>query len=341
MVRQKYDYGVGLAKILAGFLVVLWHTQTFAVGVDNIHGGGVIASFALPCVNLFAVESGWLGISSNWRIGKYVRLWFQVVVTGFSVLCTAHLILGIPATSKDFVATFFPVLTHQYWYFTAYTAVFFLIPVVNTGLKTIDPRLLCYVCIGLAFPSVVLTILPDHDPFILNKGYSAFWLVLLYMFGATLRLSRFWDSVPSWLWFVGAVGTTIITAVQLTLVSKVPFVASLFRSQATLFKYNSLTTLIGSVCLFMGCIRLKIDAAWAQRIIRFFAPTAFGVYLIHVQPVVWRSCWFGTLKGFASLPLGIDVLAVVSFAFILFVALALVERGRIWCSNWLVCRLWK
>jgi len=324
----NYNYGIGVARILAGFLVVLWHVQNFAIGVEEITGGEVIVSFAVTCANLFALISGWLGINSKWRIGKYLRLWIQVVGTGFVVLCAAHFIFGLSVSRKDFLSAFLPVLTNQYWYFTAYTGVFFLMPIINAGLKAMDDKTLLGMAVGLGIVGLLYTAIPGHDPLLLNDGYSAFWLVILYVSGALLNIKRERFQLGAGKWFLFAVMAGTATALQVYAVNHISFVSELFRGKATLLKYTSITTTFCSICLFMGCVNLRIKNRFHQTAIRFLSPVSFGVYLIHVQPVVWRKCWSGTLKCFGTLPLCIDAIAVVLFAALLFLMLAFVERGR-------------
>lgn len=88
-------------------------------------------------------------------------------------------------TAKDVIKMCFPVLFNQYWYFTAYFALFFAVPLLNKFLFTVNEfsakKALLVLVALFSVPGIV------SDPFKTNSGYSALWLMVLYCIGALAK----------------------------------------------------------------------------------------------------------------------------------------------------------
>ena len=53
-------------------------------------------------------------------------------------------------------------------------------------------------------------------------------------------------------------------------------------------RYTSPTILLASVALLLLFARLRLRGLWEKAAV-FLSPMAFGVYLIHTQPLVWAN----------------------------------------------------
>lgn len=328
----SHNYGLDLARILAIGLVLLVHITLFGTGNwrnSSILWGGV-ASFSYCCVDLFALLSGYLGINSRWRAIKFFALWVQVVFTGVVTLFVAHFVFGVNASLKEFISAFLPILTDQYWYFTAYSVVFLMMPILNVGVRSMTGTQVTMFLVFLLAFVIGNTLFPSHDNFVLNSGYSAFWLVLLYVIGAILRLRvpRCLENTRPMIWFFIAFIASALTWAQYLSVQRIPLVSTIFRGQATLLTYTSPTVLLCAICLLMGCANLKIENRYLRAILAFFAPTAFGVFLIHSQPVIRRQCWPNIMPWISNLPIGLDVLVLLVIVAIIYISCAFAERIR-------------
>jgi hypothetical protein len=75
------------------------------------------------------------------------------------------------------------------------------------------------------------------------------------------------------------------------------------------------------VCLILG-------AAW-KKIIAFFAPIAFGVYLIHEEPLIRDNFINGRFKEYLQFNPVVMVLLVLATAFAIWFICSLIDRLRL------------
>ena len=102
------------------------------------------------------------------------------------------------------------------------------------------------------------------------------------------------------------------------------------RSEGSdLLHYNSPLLLFSSVTLFGFFVTLKVKNTAAIKLIGFFSPLTFGVYLIHTHPVVFSIIE----KRFAFLgkyPLPVMLLGIMGITLGIFLVCALVDWLRLW-----------
>lgn len=266
------------------------------LGVVIIHiltvGGGIEANNAVityllltivDCaVNCYALTTGFVYFSEEdkpLRISKYISLWFQV--TFYSVgLYLYGKYLGLVST-RQLVEGFFPVISKQYWYFSAYTPLFFLIPVLNQLVQKIQKKDLkkVFMFVGLISCFCVLTKLLDTDPFGLNGGMSFLWLLILYIVGACIKKFNIAQKIQTkkavkiiagciiftWLWKI------IVVQVTQRLLGKM-VAGEIFLD------FVSPTILCIAICSFLIFQKMKLKEGM-KKIIAFLSPSVFAVYL--------------------------------------------------------------
>ena len=181
--------------------------------------------------------------------------------------------------STEVLWSFFPVSTGYYWYFTAYTGVFFLIPWLNDAIRIISRKELSVLTgILLGIFSVYATLVsPWNDPFHLETGYSFLWLLVLYVVGAWMKKCKIPSRVNGWM----AAGIIAVGS----LISWM-FFLNAGEYQMMLVSYISPTIVASAASYMILFVKIKTGDT-ARKIISFAAPAAFGVYLIHVHSLVW------------------------------------------------------
>lgn len=318
---KRHLYGIDYARIAAIFLVILQHLTIS--GVDSAGhpflyriSARLMEALAQPCVDLFALISGYVCLTATWRPMRYFKLWLQVVFTAAVIVAVVPLVAAAPV-SRDWLKVLTPVCHDTYWYFTGYTVVFLLMPVLNRLMR------LKWACTGAFALVAVLAILQTLGVLsaftFLNDGYSAAWLVVLYAVGAGLRQIE--DRLPRtpWPYFVLAFACVLLTMAQ-----------RLFTGYDdwTLFKYTSPTNVVAAASLLVGFLRLP-SPDFGGTAIRALSSAAFGVYLWHVHPLFFRQCWFGSFTFFNDIPGWAYAAAMLGTAGLAFLLIAAVELLRI------------
>lgn len=82
---------------------------------------------------------------------------------------------------------FAPVTYNAYWYISSYFGLFFIIPFINKGIKDVDIRFLKDILFIILIIYVITPFLNFRDPYLFNRGYSAYWLLLLYIIGGIAK----------------------------------------------------------------------------------------------------------------------------------------------------------
>ena len=122
----------------------------------------------------------------------------------------------------------------------------------------------------------------------LGKGYSVLWLSILYMLGAYIKKYDPFGKLSKRKCFVGYILfilITIITRIVIGIISKGVFDTP--KGMNFLVSYTSPTIVISAVLLFCGFSKLNVKENF-RKIISFFVPMSFGVYLIHCHPYIYN-----------------------------------------------------
>ncbi len=311
------------------------------IGLHILGQGGILdaappgsanhyTAWALECIcycaaDCYGILSGYLSTNRRHYFSRLVPLWLEVAL--YSIAFTFLFWLRSPELvgKKELLNALFPVMRRQYWYFTAYFGLSFLMPVINTGIKRI-PEKRAGVCILLLL--TVFSVFPTlfcSDPFQFRGGYTTLWLVLLYGIGALLKRGeahlRF--AAPS-------------LCIVLFLCTFLSFGFTVFWDftiagigTVGLMNYTSPTVLLSAICLLMLFGRVKGQHKTARQILRKLSGASFGVYILHTNPLVWKQ-WFrpGVLQELAFCQSWLLPLAVIGCAFLVYLTCFLVDSFR-------------
>ena len=204
---------------------------------------------------------------------KYIVLWLQVFIYSVVLTIVIQCISGTMEL-KALLKAFMPVTATQYWYFTAYTPVFFLAPWLKKFVHQLSTReaKLCLVILGIfGVYSTLAGIL--YDPFRLEGGYSFIWLTVLFLVGALIKkigILNYISTKKAW--------TMVGVSVLLNWFQKL-----IIPSQNIFTSYISITMVILSVALLGIFSGIDIKSYWVQKLIKTMASATFGVYLIRTS----------------------------------------------------------
>lgn len=333
---EKRDYNVDLFRVIATIFVVILHVlgQGGILAKASPDGatywiGWLLEILAYCAVNCFVLISGYVMVNKTTKLKNIIGLWFQVLF--YSILISGLLFIFVPETRsiKNFAVAFLPVLGRQWWYVSSYFALFFAIPILNAAINNISKKtfekFLLIILVGVCIADCAV----PKDPFAINSGYSAIWLILLYFFGAYIRKYDLKDKVTA---PKSALAFAIL--IILTFLSKIciHFATQKIFGEAKLdnmfVSYISVTIVLAAVSLFLFCLNAKISN-FLQKTVRFFSPATFGVYLIHDHPVVSQYILKDAFAGFANQSFAIMPLSVLAVTLAIFLSCSVIDLIRI------------
>lgn len=88
---------------------------------------------------------------------------------------------------KELLKSALPVLSNAYWYFGAYTVLFFVIPWINKLLSVITERELTHLAVNLFILFSFVGLIGDPFGIDYGYGYSFSWLIFMYIVGAWIK----------------------------------------------------------------------------------------------------------------------------------------------------------
>lgn len=155
--RRERNYGIDFMRIFSMFYVLILHTLGAGGVLDNAAAGSfqyavswLMEIGAYGALNVFGLISGYVGYRPTpkepgqprrvLKISSYLNLWLEVVFYGVGCCLVYMVIAPGKVTGADVLRWVFPVSNGVYWFFTAYTGVFFVMPLLNLAVEHCDRR---------------------------------------------------------------------------------------------------------------------------------------------------------------------------------------------------------
>ena len=296
--QTQKNIGVELARIIAMYFIINLHIL--------YHGGPLFKSKILSQennlyiffatlfdsgVNIFGMISGFVGYRSH-KFGNLLHLLIQTSFYNYGIayyFSKTRPEYRVDPNKNHFI---YPAFIIDYWYFTAYFIMYFLLPLINSGINSMDKRkygifnfvvFLFFTCFyQIRHYSIVLR----HDLFNLNNGYSYIWLLILYFFGGYFgRFNSTSRNRNKFVLFILLSSIIVIVTWCRTylIVNKIKFYN---KSDDMKAEYTSPSCVIVAVCFIMMLTKLEIKINIIKKIISFFGPLTYGIYLTHNHFVV-------------------------------------------------------
>lgn len=296
-IETQRNYGIDCLRIVSMLYIVILHTLGHGGVLNSAKEGSVqyqlawfLEIWSYCAVDVFALISGYVAVE-NTSIGKYyekyVVLWIRVVFYSLLMVLACNILFPDLVTRQDLIRAFFPVTTSNYWYFTSYTGVVCLMPVVSTSLRYLNVNQAKKVMtVLIAVFSVYDIIAKQIVPL---SGYNFSWLMILFILGAIIKKSRTYDT-----WRDSYLAIGILVLNSLTWIWKIYGISLSFffvKIDNNLFvSYCSPTVLMSSIFYLVLFSRVPCRNRYIQKVITVCATGSFSVYLINDNPC-FRKCF--------------------------------------------------
>jgi len=317
--QHSRNYGIDFLRLLFIYMVCILHV---------LGQGGVLAAcdqgtvsysvfwlmetISFCAVDGFAFISGYTASNKPQKYEKIVDMWFQAWFYSLIVSLLLSL-LGINGgwDRTSIIKRCFPVTFHMFWYFTAYFALFFAVPVLNTFIFTIDEQTSKKAFLILMALFSVMGML--GEPFHTKGGYSALWLIVVYCLGALAKRARLFEKKQ-----------TLSLVLLWLLCNLITWGGYVFGGMSRLMNYISPAVLLSAMILVVLFSRIPLKG----NVVRKVSPLVFGIYLLQLNPVVWTRLLYNACAFIGSKPLVVGIGYVFFAAGFLFAAGLAVEAVR-------------
>lgn len=140
-------------------------------------------------VNLFIMITGFFMIYSRPKLKSILNIWIEatmISVVLYFILINFH-VNGLKFTVQTFFMRLLPVVFNQYWFITAYTLLYFSIPILNKLILSTNVNKLKK---AMIFLFIVLSLWPYlYYSAGVNFAFPV-WFMFLYFIGAFIRINE-------------------------------------------------------------------------------------------------------------------------------------------------------
>lgn len=292
--RKGRDINLEILRVIAMMMVIvlhylnkggLLHDPAADFSSSNLLFW-LVECFALSCVNVYVLISGYYMVNSKFSFTKLFRTWGQVFFysVGIAVFSVLAGIVPLESFMNVYELLFLccPVLMGHYWFATSYILLLCFAPLLaaaarSLGKKQFQVVLVCLLSV-FCFAKTIMPYQLIYD----DQGNGILWFVCLFMVAAYLRLHG--ENL-----FKGGVRDLFLYVLFSLLSWAYLVLAAIFTNQTNRFEhmwqqvtdFNFVFVFLASVHLFMLFRQMNIKDKGIFRLIAKLAPYTFGVYLLH------------------------------------------------------------
>ena len=247
----------------------------------------------------FALISGIVGYKTN-KYSNLLYLWFYVLF--YSIVIHFYFIKFRPnSIIKDpFYVEFLPMVFQRYWYFTAYFGMYLFLPIINKGISILTKSELKLVVMSTLGIFVIWRGIkrPDNDVFQIKEGNSVIWLLIFYLTGAYIGKFRVnYIGIKKYIYciiilFIYSFSTILYyKSFNKELgKNKGHYIRKIIKLlEPMINEYNDAPIkIIQSISITLFLLQIKYNK-YLTKIISFFGPLAFSIFLIHNNKLVIKN----------------------------------------------------
>lgn len=335
---QSRHYGLDLLKILSMLMVLSVHI--FSIGEIRNNTVPFSANYFCAwtteianycCVNCYAMITGYVFLNGKYRYTNLAMLWLQVAL--YSVLGTAIFYFAFPGsvTNLELLRSAFPVSMRHFWFFSAYFAMFLMIPFMNRAIHAMTRKQAKVLCAALLVLFSVTPVFMYFDPYGAYNGYSAIWLMVMYILGACIRKFDFGARIPSWVLVMSNV-LAVAFGVGLHMLYRSETIPLLSRimTNASVMSQTFPGIVVCGISWMLLFTRVRVTSPKLITLVKLLSPLTFGIYIIHTQEqvsdLIFRKL---PLRDLASYPTVLMMAAVFLTVTVLFIVCAAIDKLRL------------
>lgn len=268
-----------LLRIVSMAMVVGVHLDGASLGLPRLDGDWtaatagdwwriIVEALTITGVNCFTMISGYFGIRLSWRsLGRFLGICLLYSVGIYTLFACAGG-FAAPYSWKGWAESWL-VLTHSdLWYVPAYFLLMLCAPVLNVGLNALAQNEFRWLLVGGAFATVWMGWAWEM-PFN-PTGHTICQLVFTYAIARYIARFNAWRLRP-------------LAALALFLAASALIACDAVYQPLKAYSYNSPLVLVASVAMFLMFRGMSFQSRWVNEL----AKSAFSVYLIHKNPLVW------------------------------------------------------
>ena len=298
--KKERNPGIDLVRLISMFNIVINH---------YLFNGEIFKTFPryerfFSCFhnftdfnnNAFILISGIIGYKTS-KYSNLIYLWLTVLFYSVGISKFYRYKKKIYRTNEEIYQEYYPMIYRRYWFFTSYFGMYLFLPVINKGIVYLTKYELRLVVMTTLFIFIFWRFNknPDKNVFQMHNGFSMIWFLTLYLTGAYIGKYRVdYCGIKKYLYCFICLFTYFLVSYlffkvahnELPIVignKKIELPIAIRRTLGENFdSFSKVIQCIAVCCFFM---QIKYNK-YLAKIICFFGPLIFSVYLIHNNDLV-------------------------------------------------------
>lgn len=311
-ILKKRDAGIDLLRIIGMIGIVYTHVLFETKGLYKYHRYKNkllnLYTYIFWHVNAYGLISGFVGCYKSIKYSNLLYIWLSIVFYSMGIHYYFLKFKQSANIKDELYIEYYPIIYNRYWYCTSYFGMFIFLPAINKGILYINkPE---FKLLGMSILGIFVfwqNYMNNKDGFLmLNKGYSSVWLLCLYIIGAYIRkfnviyrgIKRYIFSFIYFLIFLILCSIfnkyrnyTISDSIGNYKIKLINFIKRLMTKQL-----NSIIRTSEAIFITLFFLQLKYNE-YLSKVIFFFSPLTFGVYLIHFHKIMRINYLSNLLNG--------------------------------------------
>lgn len=323
-----------LLRLISMFMVLIVHANFQALGSPtsmDLHTSPVVSisrillqSFALVCVNVFVLISGWFGIHFSFK--GICQLLFQTFFFLFGIYFVCLTVGFESLSTKSFGKCI--MLDHATWFVKSYLCLYILAPVLNSFVEYTPQKDFKKVLVLFYLFQFVWGWGSKGVSFF-EEGFSTLSFVGLYLLARYIRLYKPTFSLRFKKY-------DMVLYVVLSLLTAAFLGISIFKNFSFYYKfwsYNSPLIIFSALYLLLYFSKLN----FTNNLINKIAKSCFAVYLFHF--IIWKRIMIPHIHYITNeYNLYISILLVAAILIVFYIIAIGMDRIRIHLWNLLLRR---
>lgn len=302
MKKETRNSNVEILRIVSLLLIIFghftWHTH-WNLNNDPLLLKTMIHSFWIGGklgVDIFVLISGYYLVNSYFKPKSFIRTWliayFYAIIILFGAIISGVINVGF----QDIVKTILMGSTgYISWFVTAYLIMYLLSPFINVVLRALSRNQYRMLLIVFILISSLQTVF--HNTAVGTNGYDASWLLIIYTFGAYIRLYPSDFEFRKLFYSVSLLVSLMLSVIS---VGFLDYIQDTYLNSnnptfyARLINGTSPVQLFSAVMIFLLFIKRK---PFTNARINRIASTTFAIYLMHDNILISNWLWNDVVRA--------------------------------------------
>lgn len=342
--KKNRQVNLEILRILCMLMIITIHVANHGMLITFAQKGTLsyyivwtLFGFGFSCINLYILISGYFLVDSHFSSWRVIKLELQVLFYALGIT----LLFWITGWAREremkyMIYSVTPIISDFYWFPTMYVGMVLLAPLLNRLARSLTKRQFqCTLVLLFVLFSVWSTVFFYSSGMNIAGGAAEMWFLVVYMFGAYLKLHYVPENKPGKWVLLGIIFSLsvpisrfVIEALLDTPLGKISFLDDLMWGYSVFFQYNSILVCLAAGCIFIAFLNMPhLGEGIMAPLIRWLGACAFGAYLIHDHYYI-REWFWEKLAAYNWLNQWYLPLAIIGTVFAIFLVCALLDSIR-------------